>query len=33
MRILIRPGNGAERDAIPTNLARHIREDGEGGDH
>jgi hypothetical protein len=32
MRILIRPGNGAERDAIPADLARHIRKDGEGGD-
>jgi hypothetical protein len=29
MRILIRPGNGTERDAIPADLARHIRQDGK----
>ena len=33
MRIHIRPGNGAERHAIPADLARHIRQDGEGSHH
>ena len=33
MRILIRPDNSAERDAIPADLARHIRQDGKGSDH
>jgi hypothetical protein len=32
MRIHIRPGNGTKRDAIPADLARHIRQDGEGSD-
>jgi hypothetical protein len=33
MRINIRPDNGTERDAIPADLARHIRQDGKGSDH
>jgi hypothetical protein len=33
MRINIRPGNGTKRDAIPADLARHIRQDGEGSHH
>ena len=30
MRILIRPGNGAQRNTLPADLARHIRKDGKG---
>jgi hypothetical protein len=33
MRILIRPGNGTDRDTLPANLARHIRENGKGSDN
>jgi hypothetical protein len=33
MRILIGPGNGAERNPVPSNLARHIRQDGKGSDN
>jgi hypothetical protein len=33
MRILIRPCNAAERNAVPANLLCHVSKDGKGSDN